>query len=822
MLTKKKVRKLAQLHGWWIYAARLKKMAAWSPDQREAWLHRHIGEVLRNAFEGTRYYREVFERVGFDPRTDYTGPQVLEKLPKLTKEIVRERFDDLIDPRFRRLSVLAETSGTTGEPMRMLLNESYVALDYACMYQMWAQAGYRFRDRFVALRSYVPASASGPLWKLDRTQNTLFMSAYHLSAANAGEYLQAIREFEPRFLRGYPSSLVVLAEIMERRGERLPGVRGLFTASETLTPPEREVIERVFGKVLFDWYGMTEPTLVAFEGPEHDGLNVVWSYGCGQCEPDDTRADGGMRLVATSLQNPVMPFIRYETGDVVTPAARDRLGFLIKLGAVHGRKDELIATPDGRLLPSVNFYTVFRNARAVTRFQLAQYGSGEVVVNMETADSGFETSAEFARLRRDLGVRLGAGTPVEFRINRGFLTNHDGKTPAIVKRKGNKAVEEAGAYALSSQAAWSRHREGEQVLKLDWNESDAQVCPRVAARLQELLADEKSMVWYPEAYPAALHEAIALRHGLRPEHVLATHGSDMALAEIAQCFVSAGDHVMMVTPCYDQFRAVVEQRGARVTRFEVLGGQEFPAERLAARLREERPRALYLCNPNNPLGYHIPTTVLEHLCLEAARADCLVILDEAYAEFAPEDATGLISHAENLVVTRTFSKAFGLAGLRAGYLLAPTVIMDTLHRAVNPKNLTSFAQAGMLCALEDLETVREHVEEVKKQRARFQAFLEERGVAFYPSHGNFVLFHDAAPERLVKWMETQGIMLRGRSHLVPGTVRTTIGGEAATERLMAELEAYWKSGAAEAASAGARDEVLSGVPEREPLPGDTR
>ncbi|MCW0217683.1 MAG: hypothetical protein OJI67_05105, partial [Prosthecobacter sp.] len=118
---KKSIRKLAQLHGWWTYQSFLKRTAAYSEEQRQSWICTQMKRTLVRAYEGTRYYAEVFKNAGFDPRTDFEGPQTLAKLPVLTKDIIRERFEDLVDPRFRRLSAYAETSGTTGKPMRMLL-----------------------------------------------------------------------------------------------------------------------------------------------------------------------------------------------------------------------------------------------------------------------------------------------------------------------------------------------------------------------------------------------------------------------------------------------------------------------------------------------------------------------------------------------------------------------------------------------------------------------------------------------------------------------------------------------------------------------------
>ncbi|MCX6857514.1 MAG: aminotransferase class I/II-fold pyridoxal phosphate-dependent enzyme [Verrucomicrobia bacterium] len=790
---KKSIRKLAQLHGWWVYQSFLKKTSRFTEQERESWIHDRLKQTLIRAFEGTRYYAEAFGKIGFDPRIDFRGPETLKHLPILTKEIIRERFDDLVDTRYQHLSAYAETSGTTGQPLRMRLNESYMALDYACMYQMWAQAGYRFRDPFLALRSYVPSNAGEPLWKHDLAQNTLFMSAYHFSPRNAADYMRTIVEFKPKFIRSYPSSLMVLADYLERTGQRIPSVRGLFTASETLTSHEREQIQRVFGPILFDWYGMTEPTLVAYEGHEHDGLNIVWQYGHAEFIQDPTLSPSDSKLIATSLANPVMPFIRYDTGDIVRrhDTESEETRYPRKFGSVQGRKDDLILTPDGRRLPSVNFYSVFRSAPGVVRFQIVQYGTSDIVVNLETTDANFERSLGYQELCAELHSRFGAGMSVEYRINQPFETSRDGKSPVVLRRRANKAIEERKEYTLSSQVAWTRHRNGEAMMKLDWNEADSSPSIRVREKLAALIQDPCSLIWYPEAYPAVLHQALAKHHDVEVKNVLATHGSDMALSYLVQCYVNTGDKVLIITPSYDNFRAVAEQRGGQAMAFAIEGDTVFPMDQLISRIRQELPRVIYLTNPNNPIGYHLSRSAISQVC--SAAASSLVIVDEAYAEFAPEDAVPLIREHGNLVIVRTFSKACGLAGLRIGHLIADAAMIETVKRVANPKHLTTFAQVAAQATLEDWSSVEDHIREIKQQRERFISFLRGQGFKCHDSEGNFVLFHAPDPAHMTEWFEKRGILMRDRSAQVSDTIRVSIGVQKTTDLLMAAFQDYGRS-----------------------------
>ena len=455
---KKQIRLLAQAHGYAIYWKFLRHSRSWDAARRNEYILRQLKQTLVRAYEGTRHYREAFDAAGFDPRRDFRGPEDLRKLPLLTKQHVREDYEALVDRRFMAGSVLAETSGTTGQPLRMRLNERYIAFDDATMFRYWAMAGYRFRSRFVALRSYVPKTESDPLWYVKKSQNCLFMSAYHLTPRNAKDYVDAVLKFDPEFIRGYPSSLSVFAEYAYPYRERLKGVRGLFTASETLTPGERLTIERTFGKKLFDWYGMTEPVAIITENQEHTGMEVNWEYGFVEFVPSSDLPPGEFRLVATSFHNPVMPFIRYDTGDIVRlgeGAPKDGCFALENypplIQSIAGRKDECIVTPDGRRLPSVNFYSLFRDQTEVLKFQLVQYGLSDLVVKLTLRPDVKNPAPVLDSLRAGLGIRVGSQVRIDFELTDKFITNADGKTLPILRRSGTRAVEENEEYVISSQ-----------------------------------------------------------------------------------------------------------------------------------------------------------------------------------------------------------------------------------------------------------------------------------------------------------------------------------------------------------------------------------
>jgi histidinol-phosphate aminotransferase len=799
-MRRSQIRPLAQAHGYGIYRRFLRHSRGWDADRRGRYILYHLQRTLLRAYEGTRYYRQAFDAVGFDPRRHFEGIESLQRLPILTKAIVRKRSEDLVDRRFLAGSVVADTSGTTGEPLRMRLNEHYVAFDDATMFRYWSQAGYRFRDRFVALRSYVPREEGGPLWRLNRWQNCLYMSAYHLTPHNAEQYVDTVLRFQPRFLRGYPSSLSVFAEYAYPVRDRFTGVRGLFTASETLTPGERASIERTFGKKLFDWYGMTEPVLVITETTDHRGMEVNWEYGFAEFLPADDLPPGEFRLIATSFHNPVMPFIRYDTGDIVRlgegvpPDGRVPLEeYPPRVLGIAGRKDEAIVTPDGRRLPSVNFYTVFRDQREVLRFQLVQYGLGDLVVKLALRPGTPDPAGVLESLHRSLRVRLGPEVRLEFEITDRFITNADGKTVPILRRSGTRAVEEHEEYLISSQLAWLPENAGITVLKLDWNEAD---CTPAAAQVREtlgrLLTDPRYLNWYPDADCPALSTALAEYTGVPAASAVVTHGSDGAIQAIGLSFVRPGDRVLIVYPTYDQFRSTMEQHGAVSSVFVHDGIAPFPVDALLQRITAETPRLLYLANPNNPIGYALELPELRRIVEHCAGSSVLVVVDEAYFEFCGVTAAALTQAFPNLLVLRTFSKAFGLAGLRIGYVLASPDLARVLRRVVNPKSVTMFAKIGALAALSNLDAMHAYVAEVARSRERLRAYLEGQSIESYPSRANFLLFKIDQPEILLEHFAAAKIFLRDRSRYFPQGrhIRMTLGTMATTARIIEVFDQF--------------------------------
>jgi histidinol-phosphate aminotransferase len=225
--------------------------------------------------------------------------------------------------------------------------------------------------------------------------------------------------------------------------------------------------------------------------------------------------------------------------------------------------------------------------------------------------------------------------------------------------------------------------------------------------------------------------------------------------------------------------------GARVVSVAAGADFAFPAEGLRNAITE-RTRLIAIANPNNPTGTVAPEEDLLRVAKAAPNAAFLV--DEAYFEFYGKTLLGKRAEAQNLFVARTFSKAYGLAGLRIGVLVGDANQMRAVRRVCSPYNVNAVALACLPAAFADQEYIKRYVSEVRESRARLERALEAAGIQYCPSHANFVLVRVGSPS-FVDHMRRRGILVRDRSgdHGCEGCVRITLGPRADTDRMLKAL-----------------------------------
>jgi histidinol-phosphate aminotransferase len=308
-------------------------------------------------------------------------------------------------------------------------------------------------------------------------------------------------------------------------------------------------------------------------------------------------------------------------------------------------------------------------------------------------------------------------------------------------------------------------------LRLDFNENTVACSPKVREVLGCISAN--SLTRYPEREPV---EAIVAAHlGLAPAQVALTNGVDEAIHVLFEAFLEEGDELLLPVPTYTMYEIYSSSTNAQAVAVQAADDLKFPFERLLAAITP-RTKIIAIANPNSPSGSAATRAQLVEIAMLASRA--VVLVDEAYFHFHKETVVDLISVVPNLIVARTFSKAYGLAGLRLGLLAGPVELMRWVKRVLSPYSVNSLALACLPPALEDTAYLDWYVGEVLAARGEFEAALDEAKVRRWPSHANFVLVEIGAQHKeFARRMGEAGVLVRDRSSDpgCDGRVRITVG-----------------------------------------------
>ena len=324
---------------------------------------------------------------------------------------------------------------------------------------------------------------------------------------------------------------------------------------------------------------------------------------------------------------------------------------------------------------------------------------------------------------------------------------------------------------------------GRQGLRMDFNESTIGCSPRLLAQLRSL--DSETLARYPEREP--VEGGVADFLGLAPAQVLLTNGVDEAIHLLCSTYLDPGDEALIVVPTFAMYSICALAEGARVIQIPAVDNFGFPLASLLSRI-SEKTRLVAVANPNNPTGVAVASDVLLQVARAAPRAAILV--DEAYFEFHGETMLEHSVRPANLFVARTFSKAYGLAGLRIGVLAGDAAQISMVRRVASPYNVNAVALAVLPEALRDQEYVKSYVAEVQRGRTELEQELRRLGLHYWPSRANFVLVRiGPAHLEFVRGLRMRGILVRDRSsdRGCEGCVRLTVGSEEHTQSLIRAL-----------------------------------
>ncbi len=321
---------------------------------------------------------------------------------------------------------------------------------------------------------------------------------------------------------------------------------------------------------------------------------------------------------------------------------------------------------------------------------------------------------------------------------------------------------------------------GRDALRLDFNENTVAPSPRVLDRLKQITAE--GLTKYPEREP--VERKLSAHLGVDPSQLLLTNAVDEGIHLVCCTFLEEDDEAIVATPSFFMYDVNIGLMTRNLVKVQADETFDFPFEKLLAAI-SERTKLIIVASPNNPTG--TIATRAQLLALANAAPHALVMVDEAYFHFHGETVLQDIATTPNLLVARTFSKAYGLANVRIGLLAASPEIIGYLRKVSSPYNVNGVALACLEAAIEDDAYIAWYADQIRIGRERMMAGLSEFGVGYFPSAANFVLMKiGPLHKELVTSMRNRGVLLRDRSADpgCDGYVRITIGiGDQVTQGL---------------------------------------
>jgi histidinol-phosphate aminotransferase len=312
-----------------------------------------------------------------------------------------------------------------------------------------------------------------------------------------------------------------------------------------------------------------------------------------------------------------------------------------------------------------------------------------------------------------------------------------------------------------------------QVYKLASNENLFGPCDAVKKILSENIG---TVNYYPDSDAREVRQKIAAHYGIRPDNVIMGNGTDQIIEMICDCFVDKGDNIVTADPNFLIYEKSALKCGGSAVKV-LLEGFRQDVKKIASSVNRQT-KIVFVASPHNPSGTIITKGEFEYL-LETVRQDVLIVMDEAYYEYlGDEDRFDTISYAAkmpNLVVLRTFSKIYGLAGLRIGYGIASDDLIRNLNRIRMPFNISSIAQKAAAAAIEQTEYIEKIRDAVKKEREKFFTLLEKEGIGFVRSYANFMLIKTGEKSaEIVSGLLKNGFIVRPGENLgIPGYIRVS-------------------------------------------------
>lgn len=312
----------------------------------------------------------------------------------------------------------------------------------------------------------------------------------------------------------------------------------------------------------------------------------------------------------------------------------------------------------------------------------------------------------------------------------------------------------------------------DEVIKMDANENPFSWPEGMKAELE---GSGLQLNRYPDPNARELKAAIAGYTGVPAEGILVGNGSDELIQMLLATFGGEGKAVVLHPPTFGMYQAAAKVTGTKALPVPLINGLNLDVERILARAQGPEVSVIILCSPNNPTG---TAFAREDLLKIVAASGKIVVIDEAYAEFSGQSLVEEIIAYPNLLVMRTFSKAFGLAGLRLGYLLGQADTISLINRVRQPYNVNSFSQKAGILALKYLDQYLEQIEVIKRETGRiYRTLTEIPSLKVYPTESNFILFQPDDADAWHQELLERGFLVRhmGDLPLLGKSLRVSAG-----------------------------------------------
>lgn len=362
-----------------------------------------LKKILIHAYENTDYYYELFEKNNFDPYS-FKHVEEIKKIPILTKEIIRENFDKLIDRRIDRNKIkIIKTSGSTGEPLKIAITDEVFKREAAYISRSYLRHDCKlYYQKEIKLRSYVPSSDEEK-FKIDHELKRLYMSPFHINDENIQEYIKEIDNFGAKFISAYASSAYLFSLICEKNNVKPKNIKYIHTTSEKLPLEWKEHIEKTLNVKVLSHYGMVEKVCHFYQCDICDGYHESMEYGFTEFLLDWDTIHGGKtrpkiyaNMIATGFLNEAMPLIRYELSDLallqfdheihginkLLDKNKCNLGSAVYVQDFIGRTGDFLISNNGTKIPPVNFFTLMcKEVAGIKMFQIIQKKEN-IVINI--------------------------------------------------------------------------------------------------------------------------------------------------------------------------------------------------------------------------------------------------------------------------------------------------------------------------------------------------------------------------------------------------------------------------------------------------------